>query len=76
MRASLIHGKTLTLPVCGRTKLTQLLYDTSAVLFSPLPAFFQELFTCQICLVDSLLLQTLDYLNFCCNRSMVCTRLP
>lgn len=55
MGTSFIHRKALTLPVCGRTKFAQLLYNTSAVFFSPLPALIQELFTGQVRLIDALL---------------------
>ena len=37
LRATLIHGKALSLPVCGGAKLLKLVYDPSAVFLFPLP---------------------------------------
>ena len=73
---ALIHGKALALPVRGRSQLPELLYDASAVLFSPLPALLQELFPGQIRLVDSLLLEGFNNLNLRGDGGVVRSRLP
>ena len=76
MGTSFIHRETLSLPISRRTELTKLLYDTSTVFFSPIPALLQKLLTCKVCLVDALLLKCLDNLNLRCDGSMVGSRLP
>ena len=76
IRAAFVHGETLSLPVCRRSNLLQLLDDASAVLCSPFPALLEEAFTAEFRLIDALFLQCLCNLNFGCDGSMVCTRLP
>ena len=61
--AAFIHGKTLSVPVTGGTQLLELVDDTGAVFFPPVPALLQEAFSSQRVLVDSLFLQGIDDLD-------------
>ncbi len=74
--AALVHGKPLSVPVCGRTHLFQLADDPAAVLFLPVPGALQELLPAQIFLLDAFLFQCLDDLHLCGDAGVVCARLP
>ena len=68
-RTSLIHCETFSLPVSRRTEFFKLFYNTSAVLFLPLPCTFKELFTSQVVLVNALFFERFHNLDF---RSDTC----
>jgi len=56
IRASFIHGETFSVPVTGYTKLFQLTFDGSCVLFFPLPGSLKESFSSEFFLINSLCL--------------------
>ena len=74
--AALVHRKTLSVPITGRSHFLKLGYDTSAVLFFPVPGTLQKFFTSDILFRDSLFSHRLDDLRFGRNRRMVSSRKP
>ena len=76
MRATLVHGKTKTIPVSGGTHLMELVDNTLLVLFLPLPGLFQEALSSQLPLINAHILQLIDNLYLCGNSGMIRSRLP
>ena len=73
---ALVHSKALTLPVCRRTNLAKLFYNTSAVLFFPFPCTLKEFFTSDVLFGDTLLTHSLNNFSLGCDRSVVCAGKP
>ena len=63
LRAALIHGKTLSVPVAGAAQLFQLVDDGSAVFLFPLPRPFQETLSAQLPLVNTFLTKLIRHLD-------------
>ena len=75
-RTAFIHGKALSVPVCGGAQLMKLIYDTATVLFSPFPAVFKEFFPSYLVFIYTLCLQAFRNLYLCGNGRMIGARLP
>ena len=73
---SCIHRKTLSVPVCGRTKLMKLIDDAGTILLLPVPACFQKAVTSQIMFVDAFASQLVNNLYFGRDRCVIRARLP
>ena len=71
-----VHRESRTVPITGRPQLTQLLKDDASVFFLPFPSMFQEIFTRQVSLLNSLLCKAIHDFRFGCNGSMVRSRHP
>ena len=74
--ATLVHRKTFSVPITGRSHFLKLRYDASTVLFFPVPGTLQEFFTSDILFRDSLVPHRLYNLRFGRNRRMVGSRKP
>ena len=73
---ALIHCKTLSVPICGRSQFMKLCHNTASILLFPFPSFFQKTFSAQILLINPLFAQLINHLNLCSNCCMICSRLP
>ncbi len=76
VRAALVHGEALALPVSRGAEFLELLHDAAAVLVAPLPAVFQELFAPDLVLVDPHLAEMLGDLDLRRDRGVVRSGLP
>ena len=73
---ALVHGEPFSFPVRGRTHFLQLIDNLSAVLLFPGPGVFQEFFSADFILVDSLFFQFFNDLYLCGNGGVIRSRLP
>ena len=73
---ALVHCETLSVPIAGRAELFKLLNYSAAVFLFPIPCSFKETVPADIVLCKALFTHSFNYLCFCCDRSVVCTRYP
>jgi len=71
-----IHGEDHSVPIDGGTELFELIMDTITVLMLPFPDLFQELFSSQIVLIDTFLIQHSFDDGLSTNTGMIKTRKP
>ena len=76
LRARLVHRERGAVPVAGATKLTELLEDDATVLMGPVPGMFEELFTGEVGLFDTLLSKFANDLSLRSDGGVVSARHP
>ena len=76
IRAALVHGETLPLPVAGGTQLLQLLNNTVAIGILPLPGPLQEAFTAQHILGQAFFCHSFNNLGLSGDGSVVSAGQP
>ena len=76
LRARLVHRERGAVPVAGATELTELLEDDATVLMGPVPGMFEELFTGEVGLFDTLLSKFANDLSLRSDGGVVSARHP
>ena len=76
LRAALVHGEALALPIARAAQLFQLLYNAPAVLLFPIPRALQKLFAAKVRLGEALFFHFGHYLRLGGDGGVVCTGHP